>query len=128
VFGNEVTGLTAEETDLCQELAHIRTSEEHTSLNLAVSVGVVLSSLFSGRSAHAYEPGGHMLNGEGREFLKLRMKQVFAERVARTPAAAKDIESSIERVFSRAVLENRDARAWHLMLRALGSEMTPWSD
>ncbi len=35
------------------------------------------------------------------------------------------IKVSIERVFSRAELENRDARAWHLMLKALGSDMRP---
>ena len=45
--------------------------------------------------------------------------------IARTPAARRDILASIERVFSRAELEDRDARAWHLMLRALGSTLTP---
>lgn len=125
VFGNEVTGMTREETDLVGELAHIRTSREHTSLNLAVSVGVVLSALFQGRAAHSHEPGGSMLNGEGREFLKERLKEVFGGRVALTPSAADDIRASIDRVFSRVPLENRDARAWHLMLRALGSDMKP---
>jgi len=28
-------------------------------------------------------------------------------------------------VYSRAPLEDRDARAWHLMARALGSTVTP---
>ena len=125
VFGNEVTGMTREETDLMGELAHIRTSREHTSLNLAMSVGVVLSSLFEGRAVHQKEPGGSMLNGEGRQFLKQRLKEVFAGQVALTPSAASDISASIDRVFSRVPLENRDARAWHLMLRALGSTMTP---
>ena len=124
-FGNEVTGLTTEEADLLQELVHVRTAKEHTSLNLAVTVGVALASLFTGRRVHQHEPGGKMLNGEGREFLKSRLKEVFAARVARTPSAAKDITEAIERVFSRAPLENRDARAWHLMLKALGSEMSP---
>jgi len=125
VFGNEVTGMTRAETDLMGELAHIRTAAEHTSLNLAASVAVVLSSLFSGRSSHRHEPGGSMLNGEGRDFLKARLKEVFAGQVALTESAGEDITASIERVFSRVPLENRDARAWHLMLRALGSTMTP---
>ncbi|MFT5475726.1 MAG: hypothetical protein ACI8Y8_001059, partial [Planctomycetota bacterium] len=56
---------------------------------------------------------------------KARLKQVFAGQVALTDSAAEDITASIERVFSRVPLENRDARAWHLMLRALGSTMTP---
>lgn len=125
VFGNEVTGLTTEEADLCQELAHLRTSDQHTSLNLAMCVGVVLSSLFSGEGAREWEPGGNLLAGDGREFLKTRMKEVFGGRVALTESAARSIEESIDRVFSRAPLEDRDARAWHLMLRALGSSMAP---
>lgn len=125
VFGNEVTGMTGPECDLCHDLAHVRTSGEHTSLNLAMCVGVVLSSLFTGEGAREWEPGGNLLAGEGRAFLKQRMKEVFAGRVALTPAAARAIEESIERVFSRAPLEDRDARAWHLMLRALGSSLAP---
>jgi tRNA C32,U32 (ribose-2'-O)-methylase TrmJ len=125
VFGNEVTGLTIAETDLVEQIVHIRTAQEHTSLNLAVCTAVALSSLFTGRKVHQKEPGGKMLNGEGRAFLKTRLKEVFAGKVALTPSAANDIAESIDRVFSRVPLENRDARAWHLMLRALGSEMTP---
>lgn len=125
VFGNEVSGLEIEHTDRCQELVHIPTAVEHTSLNLAVSVGIVLSALFSGRGVHRAEPGAHLVNGDGREFLKANLKHVFGTKVARTPAARRDIEEAIDRVFSRATIENRDARAWHLMLRALGSDKTP---
>ena len=125
VFGNEVTGLTSEEARLCQHLVHVRTAREHTSLNLAVCVGVVLSDLFADSGALPHEPGGSMLSGEGRAFLKERLKQIFAGTVARTPAAARAISEAIERVFSRAPLEDRDARAWHLMLKALGSELEP---
>ncbi|MEZ6004100.1 MAG: RNA methyltransferase [Planctomycetota bacterium] len=125
VFGAEEMGLTREEVELCQHLAHIRTTSVHTSLNLAMSVGIVLSGLFRGQGHRQKEPGGTRLNGDGREFLKKRMIEVFAGQVARSEEAARLIEASIERVFSRAELENRDARAWHLMLKALGSEMRP---
>jgi TrmH family RNA methyltransferase len=125
VFGNEVAGLTSEEVDLCQDLVHVRTSNEHTSLNLAMGVGIALSDLFSGDTVHQKEPGGSLLDGRGREFLKARLQEVFAGQVARTPAAAGDIEAMIERVFSRAPLENRDARAWHLILKTLGSSLDP---
>ena len=125
VFGNEETGMTAEEAGLCNELVHIRTSEHHTSLNLAMCATVVLSDLFVGRGHVQPEPGGRLLDGNGREFLKARMTEVFAHKIAKSPEASKLIEASIERVFSRAELENRDARAWHLMLKALGSTMRP---
>lgn len=125
VLGNEVTGLTEPEASLCQELVHLRTSREHTSLNLAMCAGVALSDLFTDTAVHQVERGGSMLDGGGREFLKAGLKQMFVGRVARTPAAARDIEAMIDRVFSRAPLENRDARAFHLILRALGSELEP---
>ncbi len=125
VFGNEMTGLRVDEVDACQQVAHVRTSSEHTSLNLAVSVGVILSGLFTGTQVHQFEPGGTLLNGDGRQFLIARMKDVFGGQVALTEAAGRDICDSIERVFARVTLENRDARAWHLMLRALGSELEP---
>ncbi|MFT7677619.1 MAG: tRNA/rRNA methyltransferase [Planctomycetota bacterium] len=125
VFGSEEAGMTREETDLCQQLCHLRTRPEHTSLNLGMAVGVVLSSLFEQEGVLPPEPGGRRLNGDGREFLKARMKQVFAGEIALNSEAAKLIEAMIERVISRAELENRDAKAWHLILKVLGSDMRP---
>jgi tRNA/rRNA methyltransferase len=125
VFGNEVTGLTSAETDLCNELAHVRTSAEHTSLNLGMCVGIALADLFTGTKVHVPEPGGSMLDGEGREFLKARLREVFANGVVRKGTAQEDVEEMIERVFSRAALLNKDARAWHLILKSLGSELSP---
>ena len=125
VFGNEVTGLTSAETDLCNELAHVRTSSEHTSLNLGMCVGIALADLFTGTKVHAAERGGSMLDGEGREFLKARLREVFADGVVRPGTPQVDVEEMIERVFSRAALQNKDARAWHLILKTLGSQMSP---
>ena len=125
VFGNEETGLTRDETDLCGELVHIATSAEHGSLNLAVATAVVLSGLHTGRGSRAAERGSKPISGEAREFLKAALKHAFGERVALTESARDDIVASIERVFSRAALDDRDARAWHLMARALGSTLTP---
>lgn len=125
VFGSEESGLTRDEAELCAQLCHIRTAPQHTSLNLAMAVGVVLSDLFEATGPAPHEPGGRRLNGDGREFLKARMKEVFAGRVAQTDEAAKLIEAMLERVLSRAPLDNRDAKAWHLVLKALGSDLRP---
>lgn len=125
VFGNETTGLTAAESTLLGDLVHIATSDEHTSLNLAIAVGVVLSDLFTERGSRKTERGAKALSGEGREYLKANLRHILADKIARTPSARRDIIASIERVFSRSPLEDRDARAWHLVLRALGSELTP---
>jgi len=125
VFGNEETGMTAEEVAPCQEIAHLRTAPAHTSLNLSQAVCVVLYSLFTGEEVHQREPAPKRVDARQREFLKQKLKAVLAGDVARTDSAAEDITAMIDRVFSRAPLEPRDARAWHLVLRALGSEATP---
>lgn len=125
IFGAEPTGLSVEEANACQELVHIRTAENHTSLNLAVCVGVVLQTLFSGSKVHQPEPGGVNLSGEEREFLRQNLRYVFGEKVARSKEAARVIGLSIDRVFSSARLTTSDARSWHMMARALGSDKTP---
>jgi tRNA C32,U32 (ribose-2'-O)-methylase TrmJ len=125
VFGNERTGLTAEEAGLCQQLVHVRTAEAHTSLNLAICVGIVLQALFVEEQPRVREPGGHPITGAEREFLKAHLAHALATFVARSDSAAREIRDSVERVFSRAPVETRDARAFHLMARALGSDRTP---
>lgn len=125
VFGAEAGGLRSDEIAQCSELSLIGTSGEHTSLNLAVAVAIVISELFHERAHAPRERGVKPLSHEGRAFLKANLAHVFGGTVARTDAARRDILASIERVFSRAPLEDRDARAWHLMLRALGSTLTP---
>ena len=45
--------------------------------------------------------------------------------MVRKGTAQEDVEEMIERVFSRAALLNKDARAWHLILKTLGSQMSP---
>ena len=124
-FGAESTGLNSEEADLCQELVHIRTAPDHTSLNLAMCTGIVLQALFTGEEVHQPEPGGVNLSGAEREFLRENLKHVFAEKVARSPEAARVIALSVDRVFGHARLTTSDARSWHMMARALGSTKTP---
>ncbi len=125
IFGSEESGLTREEAAVAQELAHLRTAPEHTSLNLAQAVTVVLHSLFTGDEVHQREPKPKRLDQRERTFLKERMTAVLAGQVAFTESAAKDITGAIERMVTRAPLEPRDARAWHIILRSLGSKATP---
>jgi len=126
VFGNEETGLSAAETEPLGELVRIPTSGEHSSLNLAMAVGVVLSTLFLD-GAGALDAGRQNavpLPGADRAFLIERLKESLGT-IPWSPSAKRDVLASIERVFARAPLETRDARAWHLLLRALGNEKTP---
>ena len=125
VFGNEVTGFVKEEAAQCAELVHIGTTAEHTSLNLSLAVGIVLADLFVEKGFRKRERNRRPLSGESRKFLGAAMAHVFGGKVARTASARRDILSMIERFVARAPLEDRDARAWHLVLRALGSELSP---
>lgn len=125
VFGNESAGMDADEAGLCHQLIHIRTSPRHTSLNLAMAVGIVLEPLLSDEVRLPNESGGHPLSGEQREFLKAHLKHTLSQKVAKSARVAADVEDMIERVFSRAPMETRDASAWHQLMRALGSEAKP---
>jgi len=125
VFGAESTGLSIDEAALCMELCHVRTARDHTSINLAVSIGIVLQTMFTGEEVFQKEPGGVTLSGEERKYLKENLKYVFTEKVARSKEAARVIALSIDRVFGRAPLTTSDARSWHMMARALGSDKVP---
>jgi len=126
VFGNEETGLSAEETSPLSELVRIPTSDEHGSLNLAMATGLVLATLFLDQPE--LESVRHQnavpVPGADRSFLIERLKETLGS-IPWTPSARRDVLASIERVFGRAPLETRDARAWHLLARALGNEKSP---
>ena len=66
-----------------------------------------------------------MLSGGERDYLRENLKYVFTEKVARSQEAARVIALSIDRVFTSATLTTSDARSWHMMARALGSEKIP---
>jgi TrmH family RNA methyltransferase len=124
VFGSEVSGLSGEECDACTELVRLPTGSEHTSLNLAMAAGVVLFSLFEGATLATSPRRSSFLTHEARRYLIDHMKDGLGE-VALSQAAQRDIRASIERVFARAPIETRDARAWHAILRALGNRKRP---
>ena len=124
VFGSEVNGLSNEETDLCRELVHIETSDEHGSLNLAVAVALVLHGLYRPRARPRIDSSTLPLEGRDLEYLIANVRHVLVE-AAWTDAAKRDIAASVERVLRRAGVETRDARAWHQAMRALGSEKKP---
>lgn len=124
VFGSEENGLTGAETDPLQELVRIPTTNEHTSLNLAMAVGLVLSTVFLSDAPSAASTSATPITGAARSFLTEHLKDALVARTRSDPAA-RDLAASIERVFMRAPLETRDARAWHLLARALGSDKKP---
>ncbi|HVS19921.1 MAG TPA: hypothetical protein VMT18_15050, partial [Planctomycetota bacterium] len=65
-----------------------------------------------------------LVRGDDLAYLVRHLQAVLGG-VARGEAARRDIEDSIARIFTRAPVESRDARAWHKVLRVLGGEFTP---
>lgn len=124
VFGSEENGLTGEEVAPLQELLRMPTTDEHTSLNLAMAVGVVLSTIFFERAPSAAAGTSSPVRGADRAFLVAHLEDALGAATTTAPAR-RDLAASIRRVFQHAPLETRDVRAWHLLARALGSERTP---
>ncbi len=124
VFGSEESGLSGAETDPLHHLIRMQTSDEHGSINLAMAVGICLSTAFFERAPSARATASALASGADREFLSARLKEVLGERTT-SAAARRDLVASIERIFVRAPLATRDARAWHLLARALGGKRRP---
>jgi len=91
-----------------------------------MAVGLVLSTLYldSPAASDARQQNASPLTGSDRTFLVTRLKETLGP-IPWSESARRDVLASIERVFGRAELETRDARAWHMLMRALGNERTP---
>ena len=124
VFGSEESGLSGAECAPLHELVRMSTSEEHGSLNLAMCVGIVLSTLFYADAEDASSDGSTPLPQEARKFLIARLQDALGKLTLSDPAR-RDLVASIERVFARSPLETRDGRAWHLLARAVDGEKAP---
>lgn len=124
VLGNEKDGLRHEDTACLNQMVRIATSDAHDSLNLGVAAALVL---YDTADLDAKPAGGNRCTSvrfEDREFLKAHVRETLATQVP-PGSTREDIERSIERLFSRADLETRDARAWHALMRQLGNHRSP---
>jgi tRNA C32,U32 (ribose-2'-O)-methylase TrmJ len=73
---------------------------------------------------HIREKGPVLAGRESAEYLKARLKDVLG-RTALSEEASRDIRASVDRVFTRAPIESRDARAWHKILQAIDGDRHP---
>ncbi len=124
VFGGEESGLSGDEIEPLQTLVRIPTSREHGSINLALAAGIVLSTIFLAEAPRADAQRSTAVSGSERAFLVERLKEALGPCCTSAPAR-RDLLLSIERVFARTPLETRDARAWHLLARALSGKKAP---
>ncbi len=83
VFGPEDKGLTNDETDLCNQLLTIPTTDNLTSLNLSQAVMVVLYECFKKSLAKPFKIAGYpkerFINTEEREILFTQMRETLID-------------------------------------------------
>lgn len=83
VFGPEDTGLTNEETDLCNQLLTIPTTDNLTSLNLSQAVMVVLYECFKKSLTKPFkvagQPKDRYINSQEREVLFNQLRETLIE-------------------------------------------------
>lgn len=120
VFGNENDGLTTAESDLLADLVRIPTGDEHTSINLATAVAIVLCELFDGPQPVVPSRKNRPLDGAERQRLVHHLRTTLPQRL-RGEAGRTALVRAIERLFGRAPLETRDAQVWHKLARELGA-------
>ncbi len=123
LFGSEKFGLSNEDFSHCHWLMHIRTDDEHISMNLGQAVAVCLYELVR---AQAAEPKGERHFGDVRcataEEVE-RITQMLFEALRLSgyvkPRTEGSTEEKVRRLIRRLSLQSKDAVAWQGMLHRI---------
>ena len=125
VFGNETSGLTTAQVNLCQLIAAIPADPQYASLNLAAAVQVFAYEL---RLA-ALGDAGHVIDDTPGTLASHEAVQGFYEHLERelldtgylNPAQPKKLMQRLRRLFSRAGLETEEVNILRGVVRTLRS-------
>ena len=138
VFGNERTGLSNEDVELCSALAHIPANPAYSSLNLAQAVQVLayelrMIYLTSGADANAptgapqpsaasAEPAGARAASNEIESMFAHLQSALVALEFLDPANPKKLMSRLRRLFARSGLEREEVNivrgiAKHILLK-----------
>jgi TrmH family RNA methyltransferase len=121
VFGNEEDGLSGDEQAPLHHLVCIPSSPRQPSINLGAAVSIVLAAIFREPPARQASRRHRPLEGLAREQLIAHLERALLPCV-QGDTSRRDLERSLRRVFERAPLETKDARAWHRLARAMLGE------
>ena len=124
VFGTEIHGLVENEVELMQQLARFPVESEHRSINLAAAATVALYDTYLPSAPTARSRRGYPVTGHARSYLRAHVAETLRAAAGSEQIAA-EIDASCDRLFARAELDTRDARAWHAVMRALGNKKSP---
>jgi len=120
VFGNETTGLANEDVLKCNRLAHIPTSPEYTSLNLAQAVQVMCYELRMAVGEPSPPAAGvieHASHEEVERFYEHLERSIYASGFLH-PQYPRRVMERLRRLFARARLEKEEVNILRGMLSA----------
>jgi TrmH family RNA methyltransferase len=119
LFGSEKRGLSNQDLSHCHWLMHIRTREEHTSMNLGQAVAVCLYELV--RNVKAGQRPEHLKRAAAGEVERITAVLLEALRASGyvKPRSAASTEEKVRRLVRRLDLEAGDAEVWTGMLRQI---------
>lgn len=123
LFGSEKYGLSNEDLSHCHWLLHIRTEDEHISMNLGQAVAVCLYELVrSGGAGTQLEPQNEDVNPASAEEVE-RITQMLFEALRLSgyvkPRTEGSTEEKVRRLIRRLSLRSPDAVAWQGMLHRI---------
>ncbi len=121
VFGNETTGLTSEETGLCQVWAQIPADPQYPSLNLAAAVQVFAYELYlaSHEAVQPADPEFVPASFEQVEQLYQHFEKTMAHAGFFDPAHPKRLLPRLRRLLARARLEVEEINILRGFLNAI---------
>jgi TrmH family RNA methyltransferase len=124
LFGNEQSGLTNEDLARCQQLVHIPTNPDYSSLNLAMSVQVLCYEVrmsapnlpaAQGPTTDAPPATANELEGFHAHLEKLLTESGFLH-----PEHQRQVKLKLRRIFQRAALDQNEISILRGMLTSLG--------
>lgn len=120
VFGNEMSGLSNRELELCQILVTIPANPAYSSLNLAAAVQVLAYEMrMVALEPTALDAGeAHYARHEDIEQFYAHLEQVMIETGFLDPAKPKRLMHRLRRLFSRTRLEHEEVNILRGILRA----------
>lgn len=119
VFGSERTGLTNDETALCQRLVIIPTAPDFPSLNLAQAVMVVLYELWRSLSGKIIMPARTLALSQELERFYQDLEELLVKIEFVKGRQGQFILADLRRIFGRVGLDSREVRILRGILRQI---------
>ena len=120
VFGNETSGLTTDDVNLCQAIATIPTDADYASLNLAAAVQVFAYEFrLAVLGASNEAAGAPLASHESVEGFYAHLESALIDTGYLNPEQPKKLMQRLRRLFARAALEQEEVNILRGVVRTL---------